>query len=526
MKGEMSKKTNLFLHKAGHDPRAAALVALHQVIFQGAGSQAALDKALSESELVPSDKRLCTELLYGTLRHYIRLEWYARRYLSKPEKLPGEMYLCLLLALHEMAFLRIPARAAVNWAVGHVRNRFGDGLSRVANGSLRAMGRNLKAFKDFEFYLKHTDDEKKALGLWYSMPDWIVGMWLEGYGREKTLRYLEASQRPALSGLRLNKLRPDWTQRREELLQMFDAGAGASALKPAKTPVGAGDARAADYDAGYDDEDFGQFTPVWEDRGVKLKSRPAPMAVSPECLAFRGSLPFEARDMIRRGAASRQSAASVQALSALNPQSWPGPIWDACAGRGGKTLYLLESGLPVTLATDPSARRLEGLREDMRRLGLEDDGRLEIRPVSALDIGGAPRPDARPDAGPDSGPDLGLAADGGSGQPGLFGTILIDAPCSGFGTLSRKPEIRLRRTMGDVADLVKIQSSLLDYAFSRAAPGGLIAYITCTLNPAENQDQVSGFTGRFAGTELVAAFQTPADSPLGEFFYAALIRCP
>ena len=80
------KKTGLALHKADHDPRAGALVALAAVLFDGADSQAAIDGVLSRSAMIPTDKRLCTELVYGTLRHYSRLLWFASRCLEKVSK--------------------------------------------------------------------------------------------------------------------------------------------------------------------------------------------------------------------------------------------------------------------------------------------------------------------------------------------------------------------------------------------------------------------------------------------------------
>lgn len=60
-------------HKAGHDQRAAALAVLYSVIYEAADSQAALDQALGQAGLVPTDRRLCTELVYGVLRWYLRL---------------------------------------------------------------------------------------------------------------------------------------------------------------------------------------------------------------------------------------------------------------------------------------------------------------------------------------------------------------------------------------------------------------------------------------------------------------------
>jgi 16S rRNA (cytosine967-C5)-methyltransferase len=108
--------------------------------------------------------------------------------------------------------------------------------------------------------------------------------------------------------------------------------------------------------------------------------------------------------------------------------------------------------------------------------------------------------------------------------PGQFGTILVDAPCSGLGTLARRPEIRLRRTPEDCEALAVLQKNILDAVWERLLPGGLLVYVTCTMNKAENQSQTAAFLERHSGAALEAEFETPAGSPLGEFFYSAKIR--
>jgi 16S rRNA (cytosine967-C5)-methyltransferase len=105
--------------------------------------------------------------------------------------------------------------------------------------------------------------------------------------------------------------------------------------------------------------------------------------------------------------------------------------------------------------------------------------------------------------------------------PAFFGTILVDAPCSGLGTLARRPEIRLRRTPDHLRDLAAIQRAILDAVWRRLLPGGRLLYLTCTLNKAENEDQIAAFLLRHPEAVRMGEFHTPPASPLGEFFYAA-----
>jgi 16S rRNA (cytosine967-C5)-methyltransferase len=102
--------------------------------------------------------------------------------------------------------------------------------------------------------------------------------------------------------------------------------------------------------------------------------------------------------------------------------------------------------------------------------------------------------------------------------------VLVDAPCSGLGVLSRRPDAKHRRSPADVADLVRLQAAILDSAWATLRPGGTLAYLTCTLVRAENEEQVRGFLDRHPGAVLAAEWQTPPGTPLGEFFYGAALR--
>jgi 16S rRNA (cytosine967-C5)-methyltransferase len=81
-------------------------------------------------------------------------------------------------------------------------------------------------------------------------------------------------------------------------------------------------------------------------------------------------------------------------------------------------------------------------------------------------------------------------------DPGGFDRILLDAPCTGLGALRRRPEARWRKQPSDVPDLVVLQTRLLDAAIAALAPGGLLAYVTCSPHPAETREVVSAALAR------------------------------
>lgn len=142
-----------------------------------------------------------------------------------------------------------------------------------------------------------------------------------------------------------------------------------------------------------------------------------------------------------------------------------GPVLDACAAPGGKTLGLafrVPEARPF-VAADVSGRRLERLRDPVFRLGLD---------VCLL------RMDARA-------PAIGQAR-----------TVLLDAPCTGTGVLRRRPDARWRLSQDKLDSLVALQSELLEAMARVVEPGGLLVYATCSLEPEENEGQVERFLAR------------------------------
>jgi 16S rRNA (cytosine967-C5)-methyltransferase len=103
-------------------------------------------------------------------------------------------------------------------------------------------------------------------------------------------------------------------------------------------------------------------------------------------------------------------------------------------------------------------------------------------------------------------------------RPGTFSRVLADVPCSGLGALRRRAEARWRRSPGDVAALGPVQRALLAAALDSAAPGGVVAYVTCSPHLAETRDVVAGVLAR---REDVQVLDAPAVLP-----EVPGLRCP
>jgi|GEM_PF-510468 len=152
---------------------------------------------------------------------------------------------------------------------------------------------------------------------------------------------------------------------------------------------------------------------------------------------------------------------TLAAWIAANPNAGAPRVLDMCAGRGIKATGFADLGAEV-VAADVSAKKLDGLMRLARRLGVED------RIIATIAADGT-RPDERLRAA------------------GPYDIVLVDAPCSGLGTISRHPEIVWRRTPEDVGSLHVIQQRLFEQASALVKPGGFVAYAVCTFVRVEGE---------------------------------------
>src|SRR5215212_2070772 len=158
-------------------------------------------------------------------------------------------------------------------------------------------------------------------------------------------------------------------------------------------------------------------------------------------------------------------------LAALLSAAKPGEqVIDLCAGAGGKTLTLaaMMQGKGRLIATDHDKRQLAPIYERLSRAGVHNC-------------------DVRTPKGPnDTLSDIHASAD----------LVLIDAPCTGTGTWRRNPDAKWRMRPGALEIRLKDQVEVLDRAAALVKPGGRIAYVTCSVLPQENGEQIRAFMDR------------------------------
>jgi 16S rRNA (cytosine967-C5)-methyltransferase len=107
-----------------------------------------------------------------------------------------------------------------------------------------------------------------------------------------------------------------------------------------------------------------------------------------------------------------------------------------------------------------------------------------------------------------------------------FDRILLDAPCSGLGTLARHADARWRISPEAVAELTALQWQLLVGLLPLLKPGGQLVYATCTVHPAENQQLIDRFLAEHPAWQLEQRWQIWPGSELGDGFFAARLQAP
>ncbi|MDO9526040.1 MAG: RsmB/NOP family class I SAM-dependent RNA methyltransferase [Gemmobacter sp.] len=172
-----------------------------------------------------------------------------------------------------------------------------------------------------------------------------------------------------------------------------------------------------------------------------------------------------------------QDAAAAIPARMLN--ATPGEsVLDICAAPGGKTLQMAAAGANVT-ALDISGPRMQRLRDNLTRTGLSAN--LVTDDALAWQ---APAP---------------------------FDAVLLDAPCSATGTVRRHPDLPFVKDDSDLPNLLTLQCQLIDRAVALTRPGGRITYCTCSLLPAEGEDQLSAALARHPSLTVIPPEGLPDD---------------
>ncbi|MBN4002026.1 16S rRNA (cytosine(967)-C(5))-methyltransferase [Nostoc sp. LPT] len=433
------------------NPRQLAFIALRDV-HKGAYADVALDRALQKVNLPDCDRRLVTELVYGSVRRQRTLDTLIDQLAKKKShQQPQDLRTILHLGFYQLRYQeRIPASAAVNTTVQLAKENGFSGLTGFVNGLLRqylrqaggareqggrgAGGQRSRGAEEKDSLLlpqppipssqspvshfnplELLENPVERLGILHSFPDWIVQVWLEQLGLIDTEQLCEWMNQSPTIDLRINPLRTS--------IEEVEA-----ALQSA---------------------------------GVLVRRIPH----LPQALRFIGNTgSIQKLPGFKEGWWTVQDASAQLVGHLLDPQ--PGEVViDACAAPGGKTTHIAElmADRGKIWACDRTPSRLRKLQENSQRLNLQS---IQIYTGDSRHFNQFQNTADR---------------------------VLLDAPCSGLGTMHRHADARWRQTPASVRELSVLQRELIIHTSTFVKPGGVLVYATCTLHPTENEEVISAF---------------------------------
>jgi len=431
--------------------RQLAFIALRDV-HKGAYADVALDRVLQKVSLPDCDRRLLTELVYGSVRRQRTLDTLIDQFAKKKShQQPPDLRTILHLGFYQLRYQeRIPASAAVNTTVQLAKENGFSGLTGFVNGLLRQYLRKAGEAGGENTPLSpsslHTDplqlpeNPVERLGILHSFPDWIIQVWLEQLGLAQTEQLCEWMNQSPTIDLRINPL----------LTSIEEVEAALQSV------------------------------------GILVRRIPR----LPQALRFISSAgSIQKIPGFKEGWWTVQDGSAQLVSHLLDPQ--PGEVViDACAAPGGKTTHIAElmADKGKIWACDRTPSRLRKLQENSQRLNLQS---IQIYTGDSRHFNQFQNTADR---------------------------VLLDAPCSGLGTMHRHADARWRQTPESVCELSVLQKELLTHTSTFVKPGGVLVYATCTLHPAENEQVISAFLAESPdwqiespiGVELPAsAYSTP-----------------
>jgi 16S rRNA (cytosine967-C5)-methyltransferase len=412
---------------AGKNAREVALDALTAWQTGGVWSDRRLSDAIVKAGLDRRDSALATYLCGGVIQNLLLLDYHIGRHSSiKLKKLETRVLCILRLGAFQLLFSgSIPGSAAVSEAVALCK-----GKDRRSAGYVNAVLRAMTSIED-PYRIDETDTIRR-LSIRYSHPEWICKELVEYVGPEKAEAVLAANNETPPVTIQANTLRKSG----QEVAEALTA------------------------------------------EGVEVKQH----EVVPDCMNLLQTGNIEKLKAFRQGWFWVQDAASMLAVTALNPK--PGDsVLDICSAPGGKSFAaaVLSGGKARITSLDISERKLKLVQDGAERMG------MDIR------VGKSDATVFVPE------------------YAGSYDRIICDVPCSGLGIIRKKPDIRYAGK--ERADrLPELQFRILSNASKYLKPGGLLLYSTCTWREQENRGVVKQFLGNNRDFEL-AGFELPP--PLG-----------
>lgn len=407
--------------------RELVLAILLEITEEGKYSHLVLRDVLDKYQYLDKKERaFITRVTEGTLEHMLELDYILNQFSKvKVKKMKPVIRNILRSAVYQIKYMdTVPDSAACNEAVKlAVRKGFGS-LKGFVNGVLRNVARSLDA-------VKYPENPVERLSVQYSMPMWILELWLKSYSMETVETMLKQfqSETPLTVRLRLSQ------------------------------------------SSGSESAEIESVTEQLVQEGVQVKRHPyLPYALCISGYDYLGGL-----KSFQEGKFSVQDISSMLVCEIADPKQGNYVI-DVCAAPGGKSLHMAEKlrGSGHVEARDLTPYKVGLIEENIRRTGAEN---IAAVCQDALQFDEESREKA----------DI----------------VIADLPCSGLGVFGKKTDLKYRATEEGCSQLVKLQREILSVVHRYVRPGGTLLYSTCTINPAENMENVHWFLKEHPEFELM-----------------------
>lgn len=401
--------------------REIVLEVLLEITEHGMYSHIVLRDVLNKYQYLEKKERsFITRVTEGTLEHMMEIDYILDQFSKvKVKKMKPVIRNIMRSAVYQMKYMdSVPVSAACNEAVKlAVRKGFGS-LRGFVNGVLRNVARNLDQ-------IAYPTEPRQRLSIQYSMPEWILNLWLKVYDSDIVEQMLQAFQRETPLTIRCNLRMVTPKQLKEHL----------------------------------------------EAEGVTVKVHPyLEYAFHISGFDYLGDL-----ESFQNGEFSVQDISSMLVSELAGPKEGDYVI-DVCAAPGGKSLHMAEklNGSGHVEARDLTEYKVGLIQENIERTGLSN---VEAVQQDALTFDET--------------------------SVGKADIVLADLPCSGLGVLAKKTDLKYKATKEGADSLAKLQREMLKNVQAYVKDEGKLVYSTCTINPAENMDNVHWFLNEYPEFELI-----------------------
>jgi len=450
------------MRKMQKTPREVAVEILNRTEKKGVFAESLLDDfLLNHTGMNPLDRKLLTQIAYGTLRMRAYLDWVIRRfYRGNFTTMEPGIKNILRTAMYQIYFTdRIPDFAVIDEAVKTVKKTHPQ-----ASGLVNAILRNTLRGKDRVIFPDIQQDPVRHIATVYSHPAWLVKRWLPVFGKDETVAMCKKNNEIPPYTVRINRMK---TTRRQSMEELIRDGF---------------DVKATDF--------------------------------SPDgIIILHSAVPLRETKLFQSGCIQVQDEASqlIAYLAAPKPGD---TVLDICAGSGIKTTHIaaIMKNRGHIVAVDINKVKIASLKENVKKQGIS---------IVEAKVG-----------------DVTIPIDSSHES---YDIVLIDAPCSGVGTLRRNPEIKWHSSDAAVRKLLVLQKAVLNNAAQYVKKGGRLVYSTCSILPEENEQMIRDFITRHRNftcftthanihTSLIdnrGFFRTyPHRHQMDGFFGAALLKDP